>query len=84
MELFMTDFVGDSTGVCSLTSTFPADDRRGFGAEDLGGAVIGLVWEAGDLVLDLFTLDVLEDLVTVFDESETSWNEKHALYRIAL
>ena len=39
----MTDFVGDSTGVCSLTSTFPADDRRGFGAEDLGGAVIGLV-----------------------------------------
>ena len=84
MELFMTDLVGDSTGVCCLTSTFPADDLRGFGAEVLGGAVIGLVWEAGDLVLDLFILDVLEDLVTVFDESETSCNDTRALYRIAL
>ena len=43
MELFMTDLVGDSTGVCCLTSTFPAEDLRGFGAEVLGGAVIGLV-----------------------------------------
>ena len=55
----MTDLVGDSTGVCCLTSSFPAEERRCFGADVLGGAVIGLEWFAGDFVLVLFVLDVL-------------------------
>ena len=66
MEVFITDFEGDSgAGVGFLLSIFPTDDLRGFLESWAGGAVTGFVVFRSDF--SLLKLEVLEGRQVVLE-----------------